>query len=241
MAAHTVRLVACNQVAEGTMAFHFAKPAGFEFRPGQAIDVVLEGEGAPPDAQDCRHTFSLVSAPCQDELVVATRMRDSPFKRALGAWPIGSMLGVDGPFGSLTLHKNASRPAVMIAGGIGITPFMSMARQAAKDRAERDLLLIYSNRRPEDAAFLSELQQLQKTNPRFRLVATMTDMTHSSQAWAGETRKIDSDLIRSATKDLPSSIFYLAGPPPMVEAVRQALVGAGMDEDDVRSEEFYGY
>ncbi|HEX7749957.1 MAG TPA: FAD-dependent oxidoreductase [Bordetella sp.] len=241
MAAHTVRLVACNQIAEGTTAFHFAKPAGFEFRPGQAVDVVLEGEGAPPDAQDCRHTFSLVSAPYQDELVVATRMRNSPFKRAFGAWQIGSTLGVDGPFGSLTLHKNAARPAVMIAGGIGITPFMSMVRQAAKDRAERDLLLIYSNRRPEDAAFLSELQQLQKTYPRFRLVAAMTDMAHSAQTWTGETRKIDGALIRSAIKDLPASIFYLAGPPAMVEAVRQALADAGMDEDDVRSEAFYGY
>jgi ferredoxin-NADP reductase len=241
MAAHTVRLLACNPVAEGTTAFHFEKPAGFEFRPGQAVDVVLEGEGAPPDAQDCRHTFSLVSAPCEDELVVATRMRSSPFKRALGAWKVGSTAGLDGPFGSLTLHKNASRPAVMIAGGIGITPFMSMARQAAHDKAERDLLLIYSNRRPEDAAFLSELQQLQKTNPRFRLAATMTDMARSSQAWTGETRRIDSALIQSAIKDLAASIFYLAGPPAMVEAVRQALVGAGVDEDDVRSEEFYGY
>jgi ferredoxin-NADP reductase len=202
---------------------------------------VLEGEGAPPDAQDCRHTFSLASAPYENELIVATRMLSSPFKRALGAWPIGAMLGVDGPFGSLTLHKNAARPAVMIAGGIGITPFMSMVRQAAKDRAERDLLLVYSNRRPEDAAFLSELQQLQKTYPRLRLVATMTDMAHSSQAWTGETRKIDGALLRSATQGLPSPIFYLAGPPAMVEAVRQTLVGAGMDEDDVRSEEFYGY
>lgn len=238
MANHTVRLIARNQVAEGTMAFHFEKPAGFEFRPGQAIDVVLEGKGAPADAQDCRHTFSLVTAPYQDELVIATRMRDSQFKRALGTWSIGSTVGVDGPFGSLTLHKKASRPAVLIAGGIGITPFMSMVRQAAQDKAERDLLLIYSNRRPEDAAFLSELLQLQQTYPRFRLFATMTDMVHSSHPWAGETRQIDRELLLSATQDLPNSIFYLAGPPAMVEAIRQALAAAGMDEDDVRSEEF---
>jgi ferredoxin-NADP reductase len=241
MAAHSVRLTARNQIAEGTMAFHLEKPAGFEFRPGQAIDIVLTGKMAPPNAQDCRHTFSIVSAPFQDELVFATRMRDSAYKQSLAAVPIDSVVEVDGPFGSLTLHKNASRAAVLIAGGIGVTPFMSMVRQAAKDRTQQDLLLIYSNRRPEDTAFLSELQQLHTSNPRFRLVATMTDMKHSSQPWVGETRRIDSELVMSATTDLPASIFYVAGPPTMVEAMRLTLIEAGVDEDDVRSEAFYGY
>ncbi len=241
MSIHTTELTARQQIAEGTMAFHLHKPAGFQFKPGQAIDLILPVAGAAADSQEARHTFSIVSAPHEDALVLATRMRDSAYKRVLGGLAIGTRVQVDGPFGALTLHKAATRAAVLIAGGIGITPFMSMLRQASRQPTPQDLLLLYANRRPEDTAFLSELQQLARQNPRFRLVATMTDMAHSARPWDGETRAIDSALLQQVTQDLAAPIFYVSGPPAMVEAMCTTLVAAGMGEDDVRSEGFYGY
>ncbi|HEX4943622.1 MAG TPA: FAD-dependent oxidoreductase [Usitatibacteraceae bacterium] len=240
MTIHDVTLAAREEVAEGTMAFHFAKPAGFVFKPGQAIDLILPGL---PDAngQPSRHAFSIVSAPFERDLVVATRMRDSAFKRALGAMPIGAPVQVDGPFGSLTLHNDRARAAVFIAGGIGITPFMSMLRHAAADPIPRSLTLLYSNRRPEDAAFLAELQQLEKRNRNFRLVATMTAMARSGRPWEGEVRLIDADLVRKVSAGLTTPVYYLVGPPALVEGLRKALGEAQIDDDDVRSEEFYGY
>src|SRR5574340_252499 len=240
MTIHDVKLRKREEVAEGTMAFHFDKPTGFSFKPGQAIDVVLIN---PPsaDAQSGRHAFSLVSAPFQDNLVVAPRMRDSAFKRALKSLPGGSPARLEGPFGSLTLHNNRARPAVFIAGGIGITPFMSILRQAAKDQLPQRLVLLYSNRRPEDAAFLAELQALDERNRYFRLVATMTQMGRSTRPWAGETGMIDEMLLKRITGGLPAPIYYLAGPPAMVEDMRQTLNLAGADDDDIRSEAFYGY
>ena len=240
MAGRPVRLKGREQVAEGTTAFHFEKPAGFSFKPGQAIDIVLDT--ASSDASHGRHTFSIVSAPFQDELVVATRMRDSAFKRALSSLPVGSRAKLEGPFGSLTLHNNRSRPAVFIAGGIGITPFISILRQAAHDHLPQQLLLIYSNRRPEDAAFLAELQELERQNNKFRLTATMTQMHKSNRHWHGETRLVDADLVRAVRQGLAAQpIYYVAGPPGMIEAVRQTLNRAGIDDDDIRSEEFFGY
>lgn len=238
MATYTVRLLAKEPVAQGTMAFHLEKPAGFEFRAGQAFEVILPG-GA--EGEDGRHAFSIVSAPHEGELVFATRMRDSKFKHALGALPLGASLDIDGPFGSLILHKKLERPGVLIAGGIGITPFMSMLRSAAEQRREQTLLLLYSNRRPEDTAFLAELQALAQRHPRLRLMATMTDMGHSTQAWDGATGYIDSAFVRRALQGLAAPIFYVSGPPALVEAMRNALGQAGVDEDDVRSEEFFGY
>lgn len=238
MATYTVRLLAKEPVAQGTMAFHLEKPAGFEFRAGQAFEVILPG-GA--EGEDGRHAFSIVSAPHEGELVFATRMRDSKFKHALGALPLGASLDIDGPFGSLILHKKLERPGVLIAGGIGITPFMSMLRSAAEQRREQTLLLLYSNRRPEDTAFLAELQSLAQRHPRLRLMATMTDMGHSTQAWDGATGYIDSAFVRRALQGLAAPIFYVSGPPALVEAMRNALGQAGVDEDDVRSEEFFGY
>lgn len=238
MASYTVKLQSRQPVAQGTMAFHLEKPAGFDFRPGQAFEVILPGA---VEGEAGRHAFSIVSAPHEGELVFATRMRDSVYKRALAALPMGASLEIDGPFGSLTLHRKIERPGVLIAGGIGITPFMSMLRSAAEQRSEQNLLLLYSNRRPEDAAFLAELQQLAQRHPRLRLMATMTDMAHSQQAWNGATGTIDGAFVRRAIAGLPAPIFYVAGPPSLVEAMRNTLVQAGVDEDDVRSEEFFGY
>ena len=229
-----------REVAEGTMAFHFEKPPGFTFKAGQAIDVVLPGDPGA-DAQSLRHAFSIVAAPFEDDLVIATRMRDSAYKRTLKSLPVGASVDIEGPFGSLTLHKDRARDAVFIAGGIGITPFMSLLRQAAKDGFPQRISLLYSNRRPEDAAFLDELQQLERASDRFRLVATMTEMAKSALAWNGETRLADADLLKTATRGLAAPIYYLAGPPAMVEGVRKMMNAAGIGDDDIRSEDFYGY
>lgn len=241
MTDYKLRLTAHRQIAEGTTAFHFEKPEGFAHKPGQAIDLILPGQHADDRSSDVRHTFSIVSAPGEDELVVATRMRDSTFKRALGSLPIGSECRIEGPFGSLTLHKNTARAGVLIAGGIGVTPFMSMLRHAAKQNTPQDLLLLCSNRRPEDTPFLSELQQLETAYPRFHLKATMTDRLHTSGHWNGSTQKIDGAWIQLAVVGLQDPVFYVSGPPMMVEAIREELETAGIDDDDVRSEEFYGY
>jgi len=240
MSTYDVSLESHEEIAEGTMAFHLAKPSGFSFKPGQAIEVILD-DAPTSDAQSARHAFSIVSAPFEGRLTVATRMRDSAFKRTLKSLAIGASIRIDGPFGSLTLHNKRERPAVLIAGGIGITPFMSMLRQAAQDQLPQRLVLLYSNRRPEDAAFLAELQALEQQNKEFRLVATMTQMEQSTRSWAGEQGTIGEALVRKVAGELAAPIYYLAGPPAMVEAMRQTLNLAGVDDDDVRSEEFYGY
>lgn len=240
MTSLTVQLLRRENVAHATTAFHLTKPDGFTFKPGQAVDLILLGANAA-EGDNGKHAFSIVSAPFESELVVTTRMRDSAFKRVLKDLPTGSSLGLDGPFGALTLHKNRARAAVFIAGGIGITPFMSILRQAANDQLPQRIVLLYSNRRPEDSAFLAELQQLELQNQQFRLIATMTQMDQSKLIWQGETQQIDETLLRKVAAELPEPIFYLAGPPPMVSSMQAALNRAGVDDDDIRVEEFYGY
>lgn len=240
MRIYDTRLEDHRVIAEGTMAFDLAKPQDFIFKPGQAIDVVLINPPGPA-ADSTRHTFSIASAPFEEHLTVATRMRDSAFKRTLKSLAIGAPILFEGPSGSLTLHNNRSRPAVMIAGGIGITPFISILRQAAQDQLPQQLVLLYSNHRPEDAAFLADLQVLEKQNKRFRLLATMTRMNQSSQPWVGRSGPIDEALVRDVSDELVAPIYYLAGPPAMVDSLRQTLNQAGIDDDDIRSEEFYGY
>src|SRR5436190_23417087 len=161
------KLLSRIEVAEGTMAFHFEKPQGFDFKPGQSADLTLLN---PPeiDSEGNTRTFSIASAPFEGELMFTTRMRDTAFKRSLKKVPLGTAVKVDWAMGSFTLHKNSAKPAVLLAGGIGVTPFSSIVRQADHDRLPHKLYLFYSNRRPEDAPFLETLQKLEKSNPSFR-------------------------------------------------------------------------
>jgi ferredoxin-NADP reductase len=240
MTMHAVQLTGRETVASGTMAFHFGKPAGFQFKAGQTIDLVLNSAPSA-DAGSARHTFSLVSAPFEGVLTVATRMRTSVFKKALAELPIGSAAGLEGPFGSLTLHSSRVRPAVFITGGIGITPFMSILRQAAHDRLRQQFVLVYSNNRPEDAAFLTELQDLESRTENFRLVTTMTRMDGADSTWPGRVGPIDRNLIEAVKKQAAAAVYYVTGSNSMVAYLRKLLADAAIAEDDVRSEEFYGY
>jgi ferredoxin-NADP reductase len=168
-------------------------------------------------------------------------MRDTAFKRVLNALPLGSSVQIEGPFGDLTLHNNAKRTAVFLAGGIGITPFRSMVFRAAKEKLPHRIFLFCSNRRPEDAPFLDELQALEKENPNYKLVANMTEMAKSHQSWHGEEGPIDKEMLGRYLKDAVSPIYYVAGPPEMVKGLHTMIHEAGIDDDDIRLEEFAGY
>ena len=222
------------------MAFHFAKPSGFEYRAGQSIDLTLLN---PPetDGEGNTRAFSLASAPFDRDLMIATRMRDTAFKRVLGKASPGLEVRIDGPSGSFVLHRKAERAAVLLAGGIGITPFLSMIRHAAYEQAAHQIYLFYSNRRPEGCPFLEVLAETAKQNPRFHLIATMTKMKDSHRDWTGETGFVSKEMLRKHLPAIQGPIFYLAGPPAMVAAMRSILAAAQVDEDDIRTEEFSGY
>ena len=240
MPAYEIRLERREEVAEGTTAFYFEKPAGFEFEAGQFLNYTLID---PPetDAEGNLRSFTIASAPFEEELMLATRMRDTAFKRVLKAMPAGTEVKIEGPFGSFTLHRDTSRAAVFVAGGIGITPFRSMILDTARKKSSHRLFLFYSNRRPEDAAFLAELQAVEKKNPSFQFIGTMTGMEKSRQPWQGETGFIDAPMLARHLDDLSTPIYYSAGPPAMVTAMREMLLGAGVSEDDIRAEDFAGY
>ncbi|HYU64904.1 MAG TPA: FAD-dependent oxidoreductase, partial [Candidatus Paceibacterota bacterium] len=227
-----------KEVAEGTMAFYFEKPAGFEFRAGQTIDLSLINP-SETDEKGITRAYTIAAAPFEDNLMITTRIRDSAFKRILNSLSLGSKLNFDGPFGSLILHNNISKPAVFLTGGIGITPFRSIILQASHDELPHKLFLFYSSRRPEDAPFLEELTNLK--NPNFQFISTMTQMEKSRYPWEGQRGYINQTMLSKYVDDLSAPIYYVTGPPQMVTAMYQMLVKAGVDSDNIRTEEFAGY
>lgn len=235
-----IKLIKKEEVAEGTMAFHFTKPENLTYKSGQSMDMFLID---PPetDQEGNKRSFSFTSAPYEDYISIATRMRDTAFKHVLKVMDENQQVQIEAPFGSMTLHNDTAKPAVILAGGIGITPFYSIVKEAAHDKLPHKIFLFYSNRRPEDTAFLKELQELEKQNPNFKLVATMTDMDESAQPWAGETGYITKEMVAKYVPDITSVIGYLAGPASMVSAMRKLFNEAGLNDDYIRSEEFTGY
>lgn len=234
------RLLDRQTVAEGTMAFRLEKPAGFIYKPGQSVDLKLAN---PPetDAEGNVRTFSLAGDPVEADLLIATRMRDSAFKRVLKNMPLGSPLELDGPHGDFVLPNRPKRTIVQLAGGIGITPFHGIALQAAREQLGHRIVLFYGNRRPEDAAFLRELLDLQAKNARFTCVPVMSDMEHSSLPWDGARGVITGPLLADHLRDASEPLYYMAGPPAMITALRTTLHQNGVEDDDIRVEEFAGY
>ena len=206
------------------MAFRFERPSGWTFEAGQAIDITLLAP-SETDAEGNTRTFTIASAPYEKSVMVATRMRDTAFKRMLKVMPVGTAVQMEGPAGDLTLHRDAARTAVFLSGGIGITPFRSIAFAAAKEHLLHRIFLFYSNRRPEDAALLAELQTLERENPNYKLIASMTGMEKSHRPWHGETGMINKEMLARYLKDASSPVYYIRG---------TAGDGEGVTYDDQR-------
>ena len=232
-----VKLIKKETVADGTMAFHFSKPDGFEFCAGQFADYTLID---PPetDAEGNTRGFSLVQAPFEPDLVAATRMRDTAFKRVLKNLPIGTEVKLDAPYGDFRLHKTESTPAVFIIGGIGVTPVRSMIAQATHDKTGHKITLLHASRAPGDLPLRSDFEQLANDNSNFTYVTSVESPTDD---WQGERGRVTAEMVKKYVRDLNKPIYYLSGPEGMVKAMRKILVDLKVNEDNIRTEEFTGY
>ena len=234
------RLLSCTEVAKDTLALQFQRPRNFLFRPGQFIDLALRGvSGNAPHG--LTHTFSIASSCFASDILLATRMRDSPVKRALSALPLGTEVSIRGPMGSFVLHRDASRPAVFLAGGIGIAPFLSMLSSTAIDKAHLPVFLFYANRYVEDAAFMDTLWDLEMSTRSFHFVPTFTRIGTGHGGWKGATGPINAQLLSKHVSNLQDPIYYVAGPPGMVEGAHQTLVELAVPEENIHTEHFAGY
>ena len=235
----TASILGREMVANDTLAIRLTKPAGFSFEPGQAIRLTIPSD-APQGAGEAR-VFSIASAPHETELQVVTRLRDSSsFKQALKSMSEGAELQIAGPLGSFTKDADQSRPAVFLAGGIGITPFLSMLRDADHRNSLNQTTLFYSNCSPADAAMLAELKELDAANSGLTLVATMTNL-EDDKTWKGERGYIDAAMLARHLSDVKRPIYYCVGPGKFVSAMAEMLASAGVEKANIRFEEFGGY
>jgi ferredoxin-NADP reductase len=226
-------------VAEGTMAFQFERLNHFVFKAGQYIDLALPSQPGLP--HELTHTLSIASSPSDEELVVTTRVRDTAFKPAMSILPIGSRATIEGPMGSFILHKNTTRPAIFLAGGIGIAPFLGMLLYATQMKLRHPTVLFNANRYLEDRASIDEVSKLERANPRFHFVPILTITNKNYGGWKAETGHLSAAMLLRFVGIPRGPIYYIAGPSTVVAGARRTLSEVGVDEDDIRTEEFVGY
>jgi ferredoxin-NADP reductase len=229
-----------REVAKGTLLVIFdLLGEEFDYRPGQYFWVELLD---PPyeDEKGPRRHISAVTSPTERGVIgLCTRIRDSAFKRSLAELPVGAEVDVEAPKGTFVLPDDTSRPLVFVAGGIGITAFRSMLRYIQDERLPQRVTLFYSNRDQASAAFLDELQQIDRTNPNVRLILTMTN---DDEEWPGERRRFDADFFTEyLDSNLNDATYMVAGPPAMAKAATEELKSAGVDEELISTDSFSGY
>jgi ferredoxin-NADP reductase len=228
-----------QEVAKGTLLVVFdLLGKEVDFIPGQYFWVTLVDPPYDDEKGPKRHISVVTSPNERGVLGLCTRIRDTAFKRSLAELPVGAEADVEEPKGNFLLPEDTEQEYVFIAGGIGITVFRSMLRYIAEEDLPHRVTLIYSNRDRESAAFLAELQELERERDRIRLVLTMTN----DPGWEGETRHVDADFLRDhLDKDVESYTYLVAGPPAMVDGVAEMLQAAGVPEEQVRPARFSGY
>ncbi len=208
------------------------KPKAFTFGPTQFTFLQLQTE----EGMDAR-PMSLATSPTRPHLEYAVRLSDSPYKRAFAALRPDDEVRVFGAIGDFVLHE--TRPAVLLAGGIGITPLKGMAEYAADKALPIPIRLVYSNRGEDEIVYRDELEALETQNARFRVLHTLTRKTDGG--WRGKTGRIDRDLLQEAARDLADPVYYVSGTPSMVVGTLQLLRGLGVPDDDLEVEAFRGY
>jgi len=223
-----------------------------EFRPGQFLTFVLQIPGATSAAESGPVTrcYSLSDAPAADHYRVSIKRVPPPAGRpdlAPGLSSshfhdrvqVGDVLQVRAPSGHFFIDRDAAMPAVLVAGGIGITPMMSMLRWCLDKQPERSVHLYYGLRQGNEHAFKAQLEDLARTNPHFKLnvVYSRPAATDMQGRDFQHTGHVDIALLQRTLPDGRQQ-FYICGPAAMMESLVPALAEWGVPDTDVHFEAF---
>lgn len=206
--------------AGNAMTYHFEKPADFSYEPGQYLVWKLDAGGEQDDEN--KRYFTLSSSPSEDTLALTTRVSDSLFKKALQALESGDTIEVVGPKGKFIWEGDDT--VVLVAGGIGVTPYRSMIVERARNGQSLKATLLYFNRNDE-IVFRDEFEQIVSEHPEL-----------SIQYVVGED--ISAASILERVPQAKDCMTYLSGAEAMVEQVGEALKQQAID---VRQDWFSGY
>lgn len=221
-----LHFVSSHPEMENVQTFKFEPEQPIAWQPGQYMHYVLEN--LQPDDKGNERWFTVSTAPFEKLIAITTRLDNLPFsnfKQALVDMKAGDMIEADGPKGQFVL-QDGDRRHVLIAGGIGITPFRSMLAELAHNQQSKTIDLLYANR-DNNFVFGQELKDLQ-SNYSSLTIKEFVD------------RRLELDDFKPYLSD-SNSMYYLSGPRSMVESYQELLIENGVLPEQIMTDFFPGY
>jgi ferredoxin-NADP reductase len=214
-------------------SFRYPRPAELMYKPGQFFFVTIKHDG-----KELKHHFSFSSSPTQSDFIEFTKkFSDSEYSMALKAAKSGDWTLIDAPYGQFTFEGEYPKIA-LLGGGIGITPFMSICKNACDKQLGSKITLFYGCRTEADIAFRQELEALANLTPNLKLHFVLNQ---AGPDWKGATGFVTADMIRQVLPDFKENVFYTCGPPAMVTAMQGMVSGLGLPKEQMKQEYFTGY
>jgi ferredoxin-NADP reductase len=212
-------------------SYRFAKPEGFQYMAGQWMYVNIKIEGTQK-----LHHFTISSSPTEDYLEFTKKITDSPYSKALDKMKAGDWAKLNGPFGEFTLAGENMKIGAL-TGGIGITPLRSICRYCTDKKLSTNIIMLYSNKTRDEIVFNDELEAMQKADSNIVVKNVLT----REPEWKGLKGHVDANMIKEQIPDYKERVFYICGPPSLNEAMKKALEGLNLREDQIKLEDFTGY
>lgn len=224
-----------QKVSENTYSFIF-KREDFEFISGQYVKLFLDIKN--PDSRGSSRNITISSSPTDKEFIVlTTKVIKSSFKKRLFDLSSGEKIKAFGPIGYFDFDPKINKNIVLLAGGIGITPFYSLIKLVNDKEIKTNVTLIASFEKKEDILFFNDLDRIQKDNSLINIIFTLTKEENSNF----ETGRISDKLIKKHVQNLEKQKFYIVGSSEMVENIYSVVEGLGISENNIFKEDFTGY
>jgi len=223
--------------APGVKSFRFELKESVDFKSGQFFFVTIAIDGK----ENTKH-FSFSNSPTEKDYIEFTkRITQSPFSQALDKLKSGDWARVKMPLGSFTFEGEYDKIA-LLSGGIGITPIRSICKFVTDKRLATGMTLLYGNNTEENIIFRQDFDGMQELNKGFKVVYTLTAPDIDKKTWQGRTGYIDVSMIKEEIPDYNERVFYICGPPKMVEGLVDILRNKlNIDTSKIKIENFTGY
>lgn len=233
----TLTLINKIEEVSNVTSFVFKPDTNVDWKAGQYMKYILDDPN--PDERSTIRYFTIASAPHEKNLILTTKFvpdDGSTFKKDLKNLKIGSRIQAEGPWGEFTTDDpqkqyvfiSEGKKLCFIAGGIGITPFRSILLDLDHNNLPINVVLLYANR-DQNIIYKEELEKLLLNHPNFKIHYFI------------DPQRIDQQTIRTTNYELLTTNYYISGPKPMVQAMKDMLVGTGVPQDQIKQDFFPGY
>ena len=228
---YKLKLIEIIDEAPDTKTFRVEIPDGvnIDFFSGQFFMIRFE------DDKTFQRSYSIASSPTQKNHVDIAMDLVGKFTHKLWETKVGDYLIFKGPYGKFYFNETMNNNLVLIAGGLGITPLMSIIRYRNDKKLQNKINFIYSVKTPADIVYNEELIKIKDENKNFNYIVTIT-RTNDGDNWTGRTGRINIDLLKQNIDNVENSLYYLCGPLEFIKAKIAMLESLGAKKEQIKTD-----